>query len=493
MIAAMKNRVRLWRAAGGLGLLAAGVFALTACGSAGSSDSSDPEGTSGGSSVHGTVVGSNGDQSALANWAVALIERDTGIARVAVLDSAGLFHLSKVNMDQPVTLVLLTPDFKFTSVLAMTSPISNTVKQYFMPQTNLPKLIHRSQIMTFFSEDDIIKTDDISVDGDADLIPDGLDPDALALRRAAAGLNLVQGTGAQHDFDKDGVPDVKDPDIDGDGIPNWFDTDADGDLIPNAFDGDANGNIVNDATETEAPQYFKDGIEFLAVQVERAIERAGTVTSTVTIAGKVRDGVAPLAIDVRGAPSLFNGATINNITKNADGEDEIIPSAWDKRLMDDSLSNDGAKDDRVYARKVELQTGKVPKTEQVLFVRLAFGDSAAPWFVEFPYTFPDVTTKDIEVRYDRTLKRVTLVGSPYGSQKSFTWYVDVIGTIDEKTATVHTSPELNGENTTTYVLPTATLESGAKYKIRARAQAKDKVPSYPSYIVTSPELEITYE
>jgi hypothetical protein len=477
-----------------LRLLAAMIlFSVVAisCGSAGSSDAEYASSAELGK-VSGALVGSNGDQSTLANWAVVLIERDTGITRVAIVDSGGIFHLNKVNMNRPATLVLLTADFKLNSVLALSSPAAGTIRQFFTPQANLPKLVQRGQIVTFVSEDSLTISTDVAADADADLIPDGLDPDALALRpRTRNGLKLVEG--ALNDFDRDGVPDIKDPDIDADGIPNAFDTDADGDGIPNVFDVDANGNIVNDATEAEGSQFFKEGLEFIAVQVERAIEKVGTVTSTVTVNGKLRDGVTPLAVDVRGAPSLFSGATVNNLTVNAEGLPETISSAWDKRLLDDGKSNDGAESDRVFARKVELQTGKTPKTEQVLFIRLAFGDISAPWFIEYPYTFPDVTTKDISVTYDKTLKRVTLVGSPYGTQKSFTWYVDVIGTIDEQEGVVHSSSELNGEDTTTYVLPDSTLESGGSYKIRARAQAKDKVPSYPAYIVTSPSISITYE
>ncbi len=482
-------RLKLLAAALLLGAMA------SSCGSAGSSDADTASSAELGR-VSGALVGSNGDQSTLANWAVVLIERDTGITRVAIVDSGGIFHLNKVNVNRPATLVLLTADFKLNSVLAMSSPAAGTIRQFFTPQTNLPKLVQRGQIMTFVSEETLTISNDVAADADADLIPDGLDPDALALRRVSRtnlskSMNLLDG--ALNDFDRDGVPDIKDPDIDADGIPNAFDTDADGDGIPNVFDVDANGNIINDATEAEGAQFFKEGLDFIAVQVERAIEKVGTVTSTITINGKLRDGVTPLAVDVRGAPSLLSGATVNNLTVNAEGLPETISSAWDKRLLDDGKSNDGAESDRVWARKVVLQTGKTPKTEQVLFIRLAFGDISAPWFIEYPYTFPDVTTKDISVTYDKTLKRVTLVGSPYGTQKSFSWYVDVIGTIDEQEGVVHSSSELNGEDTTTYVLPESTLESGGAYKIRARAQAKDKVPSFPAYVVTSPSISITYE
>lgn len=474
---------------------------IVSCGSAGSDADSTVE--AGSSTVRGSIVASDGDQGKLSNWVIVALDRELGSARVAVISGAGLFQFEKMDITRPITFALLTTDYKFTSILSLTSPAAGTIRQYFRPIENLPKLVHRGQVMTFFKEDDLEIEKDVAADGDADLIPDGMDPDALALKNKISlalasdevgyeedALSLVASL---NDFDRDGIPDIKDPDIDGDGIPNEFDTNEDGDEYPDIFDGDANGNLVNDTSETEGDLFFNDGAHFIAVQSQKAVDSSGVEEATVTINTKLRDGVNPLAIDVRGAPSLFNGATIYNITVNAEGAEEVISSAWDKRLLDDGASNDSSEDDRIYGRKVVLGTGKVPKIDQVLFVRYAFGTTSAPWFVEFPYTFPEVKTNKIRATYDKTLKRITMVGSPFDTQKNYKWFVDVVGTIDEKEGVVYTSPEQNGADGSTFVIPDGTLESGTKYKISVRAQAMDKVPSYPSYVVKSAEIEITYE
>jgi hypothetical protein len=450
--------------------------------------------------VRGSLVASSGDQGNLVNWVVVMMERDTGVSRVGVVNAAGIYSFSNVNMSAPHTLVLLTPDFKFSSVLAITGAFSGTIRQFFMPQEIIPKLIHRGEVLTFFSEDGLSITSDIAADGDSDLIPDGLDPDVVGLRdlgleemmSSPQGLQLIA---SGHDFDLDGVADINDPDIDGEGIPNWFDTNEDGDEFLDVFDGDANGNIVMDSSEQYGSLYFKDGIDFMSVQVERSIGTTGAVTSTVTIAADLMDGITPLAVDIRGAPSLFNGASINNITTNDDGLEEIISGAWDKRLLDDGLSNDNSANDRVFGRKVVLQTSKQPTANQVMFLRLAFGSSSSFWFKEYPFIFSDLTLANIVASYSSSLRRVSLSGTPFGSVTSYQWYVDVRGTITdgdvETTGIIHTSSAIDAVSTKNYTIPADTLESGGSYTVTIRAQALDQIPGAPSYTVKSAPVTIT--
>jgi hypothetical protein len=468
------------------------------CGQAGLNNSSYSDGELG--AVRGSLVASSGDQGNLVNWVVAMMERDTGVSRVGVINAAGIYNLVNVNMGVPSTLVLLTPDFKFSSVLAITGAFSGTIRQFFMPQAIIPKLIHRGEIMTFFSEDGLSVTSDIAADGDSDLIPDGLDPDIVGLRNLglegfAPSSNGLQLLASEHDFDLDGVPDIIDPDIDGEGIPNWFDTNEDGDEFLDVFDGDANGNIVMDSSEQYGSLYFKEGIDFLSVQVERSINATGTVASTVTIAADLMDGVTPLAVDIRGAPSLFNGASINNITTNSEGLEEIISGAWDKRLLDDGLSNDSSADDRVFGRKVVLQTGKQPTANQVMFLRLAFGGASNAWFKEYPFIFSDLTLANIVASYSSSLRRVSFSGTPFGSVTSYKWFVDISGTITEgdveTTGIIHTSSAIEAVSTKNYTIPADTLESGVSYTVTIRAQALDRIPGAPSYTVKSAPITIT--
>jgi len=66
------------------------------------------------------------------------------------------------------------------------------------------------------------------------------------------------------DTDKDGTPNISDPDIDGDGILNANDEDADGDKIPNNSDSDTNGNGVSDQKEELDNQIIKGNNPFVS-------------------------------------------------------------------------------------------------------------------------------------------------------------------------------------------------------------------------------------
>jgi hypothetical protein len=63
---------------------------------------------------------------------------------------------------------------------------------------------------------------------------------------------VVPTPDATRDTDKDGILDVKDPDLDGDGIDNAEDDDLDGDKIPNAQDEDRDGDGLLNAQDPDA-------------------------------------------------------------------------------------------------------------------------------------------------------------------------------------------------------------------------------------------------
>ena len=59
--------------------------------------------------VVGTVTSQSGTPAQMKSWAVAFIERDGGVARVADADANGILRWNKVSFDATQTAVLLSP------------------------------------------------------------------------------------------------------------------------------------------------------------------------------------------------------------------------------------------------------------------------------------------------------------------------------------------------------------------------------------------------
>ncbi len=460
-------------------LLALATLALilfaSACGSSSGSDSdssSSGDGALYGSTtVSGSISGQSGGQSRMSGWVVVLTERDTGISRVGEVNASGIFSITGVRPSVPHGLTLLSPDYLVRGVLAVPSETTAKVQTFFtINKTYLPRLIHRGYVVTPQSLEGISLTSDNVADSDGDASPDGLSSLGLA-----GGMSSV-------DLDQDGVVNDIDPDIDGDGLLNWFDADDDADGSADVVDTDANGNLVIDTAELFSDQNFRNGVEYFAVSVE--VHPDGSATDTyLSLAAKVRKGVAPKSVQVRGPQALLNGSVI-------EATDAAPQAAWDKLLVDDGNSEDGFASDLIYARKVLLGTGKAPRPNQSLFLQLGFGETSSPVFAEFPFTFPDVDLGSLAFTWNSATRTVakTSGSDPFGDLTSYSWSVSISNSDGVK---VYESP-LVAADTASMVIPDRLLDSGSTYTFEVSAQLLDRIPGYPAFIVYSPTQSITY-
>lgn len=427
--------------------------------------------------IRGSIGNKSGSQAQMAGWVVAMFETDTGLARVAEVDNAGLFTLVKVRTDKVQTLAMMTPDYILQAVLSMPGPNDKTISQFFTISKNtLPKLINNGPIITFQNFDGIKPTKDIASAQKGDGIPDG----AAHIQ----GLSLVQQP-SPVDTDQDGIPNYKDPDIDGDGVINWIDPDDDGDGIRDPFDADQNADLVNDSSPTghNFDLYFKEGVEWISVQHEsRPKEDGSAIDTTLKFSTKVRDDVTPFAVQIRGAPSLLNSATF--MAPDVTGQLTVQP--WNRLLADDGVSEDSGANDRLFAKKINLVSGKAPRSYETIFFQLAFGTKEAPWYVEFPYIFPDVKISTISAQYDPNTRTVLLVGNPFGDVQDFIWTITVY---DSKLTPVWTSAAVPGA-TRQFQVQENILVSGETYKYSVVAQSLDKIPGYPAYTVYSVKYDL---
>ncbi len=452
------------------------ILCLAGCGSSGS-DGSEEEG---GGSVRGAITGTDGSQGGLSGWYLVLVERNTGVSRVSMVNQGGLYEFRGVRMGAAQTMVLLSPAFKLTAVLAIKPKVPQTIRQFFMPQATLPQLIHNGKIMTFFDESKLEVTGDMAADSDEDLIPEGLDP--------VAALNL-----SGIDQDQDGVDNEKDPDIDGDGLINWFDDDDDADGILDIFDQDVDGNFILDQTERNVGDcFFTDCIEWFATQL---FMDSSTSENSMKFATKLRSDCSSKDIRIRGAASLFSAAQkrrLNTLTDEQTGEqvDAEVSGVWDLTLVDDGLGGDGNAKDRVWGEVVYLQPGSLPAAGSVIFLQVGFGSKSSPWYKEYPFIFPDIKMKTFSVQYDATIRRVTMVGDPFDTTRDYVWKVEVV---DADGQVLWISEPTQGTASRSLVIGKTDVNfiPGEVYKIRASAQSLDRIPSRPAYVVKSSAFTYT--
>jgi len=456
-------------------------LALAGCGGAGDSESKACSLCGTMNDLRGSISSKTGSQAEMAAWVVAAFERDSGIARVSDIDSAGLYTLAHVRTDHPQTLALFTPEYILQGVLSVPDDNNNKIIHQFVQFTGaqVPKLISNGPIITFQSLDNMKVTKDVAADANSDGIPDG------GKTIGAAALTGMALTGLAPDTDLDGIGNDKDPDVNGDGIINWLDQDDNGNGILDVFDGDQNGDLVNDSSPQghNTDQWFKEGVEYIAVQFELTPKDDGTGNeTTLKFTTKVQDDVTPIAVQIRGAPTLLNAATYT--AKDAQGNDTT--NTWNRQLMDDGVSEDGNPGDRVFAKKVTLANAAMPRAHETVFFELVFGSKAAPWYIDFPYTFPDLRPAAITSLYDANTRTVRLVGAPFGSIKDFIW---IINLLNSSGSTVWTSQAVSGI-TDQFVIPENFIQAGQTYKYEVIAQTLDKIPGFPSYAIHTPKYDL---
>ena len=455
--------------------LAVTVLSIYGCGNAGKKEATEQAFSGVPIDLLGSIRSSFGGQSDMSGWIVILQERDTNIARVAQVDTAGIFGFRHVFVDRPQTLGLANQNFRFSAVTSIPSGIEGTIAQYFtITGDYIPHLINKARVLNFEEMNGIVPTNNLAADQDLDGNPDGI----AALGLVGGGFNLQSV-----DIDGDGLPNDNDSDINGDGIPNIFDPDSDGDGLANFIDPDANGNLIIDTAGDRTDQHFREGIDWLAVQFVQQPQADGTEQTSMTITTKVREIANPHFVQVRGRADLFNAATV----LVTDETGARVPQAWDLRLMDDGLSEDGAAGDTLFARRIFFNAGARVRGQEVIFVQLAFGDPADPWFMEFPYVFPNIVPEAITAEYEPNTRSILLSGNPFGQIQDFTWAASIY---DAATgARIYNTASTPG-NQRTVVLPDNVLDPNVSYQFSLVAQVVEAISGYSPYTVYSPVLPL---
>ncbi len=437
---------------------------LLGCGKGESDDDAVPEDLAN-KIITGSIKSITGTQSEMNQWVLAMIERDSGITRAAVVNAVGYYTIEGIDLAKTHTMVLLDPQFRFSAVLTYAGQEVNSVRQYFRTtQTLFPTIVHNGPIISFTDASSMKWQDNRASDSDGDQIPDGTE---------TVGLRL-----AAKDIDNDAIDNSVDSDIDGDGVANWFDADDDNDGILDAFDPDANGNDTLDLNETVGDLYFPEEIKYIAVQVMQDVLDDQSLGTTLTFTAKIPDEDPPEGIRVRAPASLIDGsrALQFNVEKG-----ELNEVAWDGVLVDDGLNEDGAAGDKTFARRIRLAAGKVPKAHQVLFIQTERGAGPDLRRKEFAYTFPPMVSGAISGTYAADTRLVTLSGAPFGGITEFRWSVHLY---DASAFKVFSSEPIPG-GIGSYKIPSGVMDAGKSYTARIVATALERIPSFPSWVIRS--------
>jgi len=467
------------------------ILALSACGNTGQSSSEACSLCGVLNDLRGALSTKTGSQAQMSGWLVATFEHRSGIARVGEIDDAGIYNLSRVRTEKAQTMALFSPDFILQAVLSIPGTVDKTIKQFVsFRKGQIPRLVNNGPVLTFENLTGLTvqpftagaQAGDGTPDGAAKFTASSIkltdEPEVTPQKTVSAPLALLAGVTSP--LDRNGIANNLSPDGDGDGLINWLDADDNGNGILDIFDLDQNGDLINDLTPAgqNTDQWFTAGIESLAVSFELTPKEdasSGNLT-TMSFTTKIRNDVAPIAIQVRGASALFNAATVSG----KDSAGNIVTQAWDGKLNDDGSGQS------VYSRTVNLANGAAPRAYQAVFIQLVFGKAEAPYYIEFPWIFPPIKVAAITAQYDANTKQVQLVGNPFGAVQDFVWSITVT---NSKGATVWTSKAIPG-STRQFAVQANVLDEAETYKFAVIAQSLDKVPGHAAYAIRSPKYDM---
>lgn len=429
--------------------------------------------------ITGTAKNFTGSQAEMYQWVVVFLERDSGIVRLGSLDRSGNYSVANLATNRAQTVALLDSSYRLAAVLSHPGPTSASIYNFLKLEEGvktLPTLVQQGPIVSFANLDSFVVQDDISADSDEDGIPDGMDDTAAAFQLVA------KSDGSKADTDADGTPNNVDPDIDGDGIVNWLDADDDGDGLLDMFSPDANGNGVRDVTETIGDLYFPEIAESFVVQVMQDVQADNSLVTYLVFSLRANHLVKPDSIAINGPSTLLKDASVVNVDANGDE----VTSAWDSLLLDNGENEDGSAKDGVYGRKILLSGTTAPKDNQMVFadVNVKIDNKAVHHY--FPFTFPAVTTGAIAGAYTSESREVRLDGAPFGESADFSWTVNIY---DADGVKIYTSSPIAGTSTT-FTIPGGVLSSSGTYTARIVANALDRIPSYPVWIVRSASFNL---
>ena len=216
--------------------------------------------------VRGSVKSVTGSQSDMSSWIIAFVERDSGLAKVAAIDAAGNYTITGLIVNYPQTIVLLDPQFRFSSVLSAVGTAAGNIQQYFtLDSAVVPTVVHNGPTLRFADTSSVTFSGNIAADTDFDGIPNGMEAATSLVDLSEFSLDSFSLT---EEIVTTGI------DTDADGIYNEYDTDIDGDGDTDVIStGQSNDKIAwhENLTLVSAKQVNK--LKAFAQSINRSVDQ----------------------------------------------------------------------------------------------------------------------------------------------------------------------------------------------------------------------------
>ena len=413
--------------------------------------------------VTGAIKSSTGRQADTAGWTIMTLERQTQIARSAVIGDNGNYSIENLRADRPRTIVLLSPDHLLRSILSIPTATPAKINQYFRATPDqFPPLFERGPIVVFGELDGVDAVDDSIASDRGNGVPNAAYGDN--------GYGLVSGS-PSGDVDLTGLPPVLNPDRNANGTLDIFETDVDGNERP-------------DAAENHGPNFFTEGLAYAAVQYELSSVASGTETAQVVFSARLQPGATATDIKITGSTHLTSGATVSGGSS---------PGAWDGTLLDDGTNEDGIAGDGIFARRVTLSSASRLKSYEVILFEPRRGDATANPTAQplagakYPIAVPPLTLTAMSTPvWDSVTRTINRVGNPFGTISAYTWSVTVF---DANGKPVYSSASIAGTEDS-FVIPSNATDSSGSYTAKITAKCQEQVSGYSLFVVTSPSVSL---
>jgi|GEM_PF-2039744 len=413
--------------------------------------------------VTGSIKSSTGRQADTAGWTIMTLERQTQIARSAVIGDNGNYSIENLRADRPRTIVLLSPDHLLRSILSIPTATPTKINQYFRATPDqFPPLFERGPIVVFGELDGVDSVDDSIASDRGNGVPNAAYGDN--------GYGLVSGSPSS-DVALTGLPPVLNPDRNANGTLDIFETDVDGNERP-------------DAAENHGPNFFTEGLAHAAVQYELSSVASGTETAQVVFSARLQPGATATDIKITGSTHLTSGATVSGGSS---------PGAWDGTLLDDGTNEDGIAGDGIFARRITLSSASRLKSYEVILFEPRRGDATANPTAQplasakYPVTVPPLTLTAMSTPvWDSVTRTINRVGNPFGTISAYTWSVTVF---DANGKPVYSSASIAGTEDS-FVIPSNATDSSGSYTAKITVKCQEQVSGYSFFVVTSPSVSL---
>ena len=413
--------------------------------------------------ITGSIKSSTGRQSDTAGWTILTLERESQVARSALIGDNGNYSIENLRADRARTIALLSPDHLLRSILSIPTSTPTKINQYFRATPEqFPPLFERGPIVVFGELNGIDAVDDSIASDRGNGVPNAAYGDN--------GYGLVGGNPSSV-VDLTGLPPVLNPDRNANGTLDIFETDVDNNQRP-------------DASENHGPNFFTEGLTYAAVQYELSSVTNGTETAQVVFSARLQQDATATDIKITGSTNLTSGATVTGGSS---------PGAWDGTLLDDGTNEDGIAGDGIFARRVTLGSATRLKSYEVILFEPRRADGATLPAAQplagakYPVTVPPLTLTAMSTPvWDSVTRTINRVGNPFGSITAYTWSVTVF---DANGKPVYSSASIAGTEDS-FVIPANATDASGSYTAKITAKCQEQVSGYSFFVVTSPSVSL---